>query len=280
MKAIRRSRRLLRSSVFAGLVIAIGCSIYAPRVAAQDGKPARPSPPVSQSSSGANSPNINVGGNLIVNPPPDRTPPTIYLGCEIAFLPIRIPPASTIHVLRLSPSIMSGFVRAQNQNVPGAGALVSIDSPGDQALDWPSEGHDGRWMNRADIEKLEKSNQFALPFAAKCKITSYGTDTLEDTVVTIVVMTSDNKEHDYPLKFDPLVQNQPLTFYIVDLCSTGVYPKAVTWVPSLTTRVMGRGEKQVIPLKFDSKEFPSSLSYFGQPSAFLWNGMAEACKDW
>jgi hypothetical protein len=275
MKAIRRNRRLLNSSVFAGLVITIGFSIRAPRVVAQDGRAAHPSPRVSQSSSGANSPNIVVEGNVTINPPADKTPPTVYLGCDTVPLPIRVAPASTIHFLRLSPSIISNLVRAEH--VPGGGGLDSIDSPPDQPLEWPSVGHDGRWITTPEFEKRD---WFASFLAAKCEVTSYGAETLEDTVITIVVWTSDNKDHYYPLKFDPLVQNRPFTFYIVNLCSTGVYAIDFTWVPNLTTRVMGRRDKEIIPLKFESKGFLSSLSSLGgAPSAFLWNAVPE-CKDW
>jgi len=260
-------------------IAAIVLCAYAARTAAQDGKGTRPIPPTTQSSTGSNSPNITAGHDVNINSAPDKTPPTIYLGCETVGLPIHIPPASTIHVIRLWPSQLSALQR--NPNIPGGGALDSVDSPGGQALDWPSDGPDGRWITMPERQKaLAERKQAPTPVAAKCSITSYGTDTLEGTVISMVVMTSDDKEHPYPVRFDPLVQQQPFTFYIVDVCSAGVFPRAITWGAVATTHVLGQQETQHVPLKFLSRGFPSSLSPFLGPSSFLWDGMLEPCQGW
>lgn len=211
--------------------------------------------------------------------PPSPSPPTPVavsvptMGCEWSQIPIHIPPATTIHVIRLSPGILRG-----SPQIPDLGVFEDISSKSNEAMDWPSKS-EGRWMTGSEALKATSEKGMPTPYAFKCSMTTVGTATFEDVVAQLLVDTSDEKRHTYQVSFDPLSPNQPFIFYVVNVCSSGITPSLVQWGDSASVRVLGEKNKRQVPLRFERRNWPPSLVPVFGPSSFLWNGM-QSCQGW
>jgi len=97
-------------------------------------------------------------------------------------------------------------------------------------------------------------------------------------IAYLMVDTSDRKRHVYPVAFDPLVSGKHIEFYIVNVCSSGIVPTMAQWTDTAEVRVIGAADKQRVPLKFEKRNWPSSLMILGA-SSFLWNGVG-SCQGW
>lgn len=204
-------------------------------------------------------------------PVPALVPISFRLGCEWDHIPIQIPAASTIHVIRVHP----GLLRA-NPNILDLGVFQDISSTPTAALDWPSE-RDGRWMTRTEIQKLIADKKgFPTPLAFRCTLSSYGAVTLDEIVVPLLVDTPDGKRHSYPIAFDPLMSGHTFSFYVVSACSSGVTPTLVQWDDYATVRVLGEQKTRRVALRYEKRNWPSQLLSF-QGSNFVWNGL-ENCQ--
>ena len=216
-------------------------------------------------------------------PPPSPIASSIpVMGCDWDHIPIQIPPASTIHVIKLFPSLLRG-----NPRFSSVGVFEDINSPSGKAMEWPSKT-DGRWMTQSETRKMmeyiinskpQEVTGFPNPWAFKCTMTNIGTATLEDTVTSLLVDTPDGKRHSYPVSFDPLSPNQPFKFYVVNVCSYGPTPTLVQWGDEVTIHVLNENKPREIPLRFERRNWPTQLITAFGPSSFLWNGM-QTCKDW
>jgi len=201
------------------------------------------------------------------------TPVSIYLGCSMDHIPIHIPPASTIHVIRLEPTIL------KNSSIfSSTGVFQDISSAGNESRDWPSKS-EGRWMTDSELKHaLKHANGIPTPFDYKCTISGYTTSVVEGLTATLLVDTPDRKRHAYPVYFDPLTTGSSFTFYVVNVCSSGVTPTIVQWDDLATLHVFGENETRRVPLKYERRNFPANLMPVMGPSAFLWSGMHDC--DW
>jgi hypothetical protein len=196
----------------------------------------------------------------------------VYLGFDWNHIPIHIPAASTIHVLRLDPGILYG-----NPNIPSLGVFENIGAPLDRPLDWPSKSQ-GRFMTRAELQKvMREGNGIPTPYAFHYTVSNYSTSTVEDLVVTLLIDTSDRKRHAYPVAFDPLPPGSSFSFYLVNVCTEGMTPDLVQWVDTASLHVLGEPSNRQVPLKFEKRNWPAELVPPFGPSAFLWNGV-QSCQ--
>jgi hypothetical protein len=197
---------------------------------------------------------------------------SLHLGCEWDHIPIHIPTASTIHVMRLHPANLYG-----NPLIPDVGVFEDISSTSSKMLDWPSKA-EGRWMTLPEMKKvMAEGKPLPSPYAFNCTLTSYGPGTLEDIVAELILDTSDGKRLRYPVAFDPLSSGQSFSFYIVNVCSSGVTLKMVQWSESATVRVLGEKDKRSVVLRFQKRNWPTLLVPIFGPSMWLWNG-TQSCK--
>jgi pimeloyl-ACP methyl ester carboxylesterase len=209
-------------------------------------------------------------------PQPEKpfTPVSLSFGCGWGHIPIHIPAGKSIHVIRLLPGILRG-----NPRIPELGLFEDVSATDEMPLDWPSE-RDGRWMTSDEIkDTITKTGAMPTGTSSKCEITNYGPATLDSVRLTLLIDTSDRQRHQYVVPFDPLVSDQPFTFYLVDFCSSGVLPMLVQWTDLAVVHVVGeQGERQV-DLNFEKKDWPSSLPPIMGGSPFLWNGTND-CQGW
>lgn len=203
-----------------------------------------------------------------VPPTPPPEPVSVYLGCDWDHIPIHIPVASTIHVIRLLPATLYG-----NPKISSVGVFEYVSSKSDKELDWPSMS-EGRWMTRSEAQQTVISmNSMPTPFASRCTVNVYGAAIVEDLVATLIVDTNDKVRHEYPVAFDPFVPNNPFVFYVVNVCSSGVTVQMVQWADRATLHVLGEPSKRKVPLNFVKRGWPSELLPMFGPSSFLWNGV-------
>jgi hypothetical protein len=202
--------------------------------------------------------------------PQPTSPPipiSFRLGCEWGHIPIHIPAASTIHVIRVHPGVLLG-----NPNILDLGVFQDISSGATEAFDWPSK-NDGRWMTFVEKKKMiEDKRGIPLSSTFKCELSSYGAVTLDEIVLTLLVDTPDGKRHSYPVAFDPLMSGHPFPFYVVSACSSGVIPTMIQWDDSANVRVLGEQKTRQVPLRYEKRNWPSQLLGFGG-SGFVWNGL-------
>ncbi len=199
-------------------------------------------------------------------------PVSIYLGCSMDHLPILIPAASTIHIISLNPATL------KTANIfASTGAIQDVTAGSDKPRVWPSKS-EGRWMTDAEIKSKLQHGSMPTPFDFKCTISGYTTSAIEDLTATLIVLTPDNRTHPYSVHFDPLTMGNSFTFYVVNVCSSGVAPLAVTWDSSATLLVFGEGVTRQVPLKYERRGFPADLMPTMGPSAFLWSGIHDC--DW
>jgi hypothetical protein len=212
--------------------------------------------------------------NYSIRPnPPEPAPVSIYLGCRIDHIPIHIPAASTIHIIRLDPRILSG-----NPRIRSLGVFENVSSRTDASLDLPSKS-DGRWMTPSEFRQavIKEKKFLPSPYASKCSVSVYGAPVVEDVVATLIIETSDGKQHAYPVAFDPFVSNSSFTFYVINICSSGSTVRMVHWADRATLHVLGEPDKREVPLKYVKRGWPAELLPMFGPSSFIWNGV-QACN--
>src|SRR5437868_3887338 len=121
-------------------------------------------------------------------PPPNHiafSPVPIYMECKTDHIPIHISAATTVHIIRLSPSTLRG-----NPNISSAGVFEDISSR-QSSLDWPSQT-EGRWMTNPETHvAMAETQMVPNHFILKCAMTNFGSATYEDTVAHLIVDTSD-----------------------------------------------------------------------------------------
>lgn len=200
-------------------------------------------------------------------PSPPPTPPvsvSLQMNCEWNHLPIHIPEASTIHVLRVHPGLLK-----LNPNFD-MGLFEDISSTYDKATDWPFKD-DGKWMGIAEQRSLMVKGIMPLDFVDNCKLQSYTTGTLDEIAPTLLVDTPDKKRHVFPVPFDPLTTGTSFTFYIVNMCSRGTLPVLVQWDDYARVRVLGESKVRTVRLNFQKRRWPPNGLMFGAASSFIWN---------
>ena len=207
---------------------------------------------------------------------PVAVPVSFRLGGEWDHIPIHIPVASDIHVLRIWPGTL---IPTNSQNVfLDRGSFETISANEDKPLDWPTK-KDGRWMTKRELESWLKSGRgIPNPAAFKCTMSSYTSETLDEIVAVLLVDTPDKKRHSYWVPFDPIMSGKSYTFYVIFPCSSGVIPELVQWGDTAIVRVLGEGMIRKVPLRYEKQPWPSQLlSPALGPSIFIWNGIGE-CK--
>lgn len=212
-------------------------------------------------------------------PLPGPVPISFRLGCELDSIPLHIPSATTIHILRINPNTLLAantkpFFLDQGslEDVSAAAASGSID--------WPTI-RDGKWMTEEEDTKWWKSGRgVPNPYVFKCTITSYTSSTLDEISAVLLVDTPDNKRHYYRISFDPIMSGRSYTFYVVNVCSSGVIPSLVQWDDNATVRVLGEEQSRKVPLRYEKRRWPSQLLEATHgPSSFIWNGVGECQWD-
>jgi hypothetical protein len=203
---------------------------------------------------------------------PAPSPISFRLGCEWDHIPIHIPAASTVHVIRLHPAVLSG-----NPNIQDLGVFEDITSSPDKSLDWPTK-RNGRWMTDAEWNKATAYGT-PNPWAFACTLTSYSSATLDEIVAQLLVDTPDKKRHSYPVAFDPLMSGHSFQFYVVNVCSSGVIPILVQWDDFATVRVLGESNVRRVPLRYEKKNWPSQLLGPFGPTSFVWNDLHDCQWD-
>jgi hypothetical protein len=203
------------------------------------------------------------------------------MGCEIDHLPIHILPASSIHVIRIHPSILYGNPRFQD-----GGVFENITAPADKALDWPTD-QQGRWMTAKESEDAMAAGMMPLPYVSKCTLRSYGQTTIDEIVASLIIGLPDKtkpksttpvpvRNLSFPVVFDPLMSGQSFQFYLVNTCSSGVIPLTDQWGDYVTIRVLGESESRTVPLRYQRTSLPGSLSVVMAtmgPTSFIWNDL-------
>jgi hypothetical protein len=208
----------------------------------------------------------------IPSPVPPPSPVSLQLGCEWSHIPIHIQTASSIHVMRLLPAILNG-----SPSIPEIGVFEVLSSTSNEALDWPSKS-DGRSMTKSEFQSaIGRAKGMPNPYAFNCTLSNFGAATLDKIVAELIIDTSDEKRHSYPVAFEPLMSGRSYSFYLVNVCSYGVTPMVVQWGESATVRALGDEEDRSVPLKFERTNWPGSLAPIFGPSSFLWNGV-QSCQ--
>lgn len=199
--------------------------------------------------------------------PPPAVALSLSMKCDQIFLPINIPPATTIHVIKVDPTGL-------NFNPRINGVFQDISSSGANQLTWPTE-HDGRWMTLKEKQEIgiEKST-IPMPSAMNCRLTNNSSVTLDDLAIPLLIDTSDSKRHSYQILFDPIMSGKEFDFYVVNGCSSGQTPTVIQWADGAKVRILGARDSRVIPLQFSRTNWPSGLLGFGV-SAFIWRGTGE-----
>src|SRR5437016_10857152 len=200
-------------------------------------------------------------------PSPTPSPISFRLGCDLNPLPIHIPAASTIHVIRVHPAILTVNTGFQ------VGVFENVSSSSDKALDWPMK-QNGRWMTQAEWHKAQGAiGMPPNPWAFACTLTSYSSSTLEEIVTSLLVDTPDKKRHSYPVSFDPLMAGHTFSFYVVNVCSSGVIPTLVQWDDFARVQVLGEPQARRVPLRYEKNNWISQLVGPFGPSSFIWNDL-------
>jgi hypothetical protein len=209
---------------------------------------------------------------IVVAPPSVNI--SLHLGCDPDHLPIHISPATTVHIVRMLPALLRG-----NPNVPEIGVFEDVNSREDKGFDWPTK-IDARMKTPKEMREAEKATgMIATPMTSRCKLTSYSTATLETISATLIIDTTDKKRHYYPVSFEPLLTGSGFTFYLVNVCSSGAVPLIAQWGDRTVVRVLGEKEQRVVPLQFEKKSFPSSLTMPFGSSWYTWVGV-KPCGNW
>ncbi len=196
------------------------------------------------------------------------------MGCEWKSLPIHVPAGTTVHVIRVYELTLN----AAKAKAFDIGVFESVSAKPDSAIDWPSPKRDGRWMTHKEVNDKKKSGSMPNSLMSKCTLTSYSNVTVDDIATTLLVDTPDKHRHAYSVPFNPLMAGQSFSFYLVNVCSSGVIPILVQWDDFATVRVLGEEQWRKVPLRYERNQVPSQLvATFIGPSSFLWNGV-ESCK--
>jgi hypothetical protein len=207
------------------------------------------------------------------------------MGCDWGHIPIHIPAASTIHVLRLHPSVLYG-----NPSIQDLGVFENISSPSEKSIDWPTKTS-GRWMTGEEMKKTWLSGTMSTPYASDCTLTSYSPQvTLDEITAYLLIDIPDTtkpkstppavKRLSFPVAFDPLTFGHPFQFYIVNTCSSGVIPVLVQWADSATIRVLGEPSPRTVPLRYERLNFPSQLLMGSMGgTSFIWNDLHDCQWD-
>lgn len=217
------------------------------------------------------------------NPLPVTSPSAISLrmGCEIDHLPIHIPPATSIHVIRIHPSVLYGNPRFQD-----VGVFENITSPSDKPLDWPTD-QQGRWMTTKERDNAMAAGAMPVPFVSRCTLTSYSQTTLDEIVASLIIGLPDKTKPksttpvpvtnlSFPIAFDPLMSGQSFQFYLHNTCSSGVIPLMDQWGDYVTIHVLGESEPRTVPLRYQRTSLPGSLQVVIAtmgPTSFIWNDL-------
>jgi hypothetical protein len=219
---------------------------------------------------------------------PQSTPPPIpisfRLGCELDHIPIHIPVASTIHVLRLHPAVLYG-----NPRIPDLGVFENISSLSEKPMDWPNKMN-GRWMTKKEMKESWSSGAPSTPYASNCTLTSYSPQvTLDEIIAYLLIDIPDTtkpkssnpalKRLSFPITFDPLMSGHSFHFYVVNTCSSGVIPMTVQWGDSAIVRVSGEQISRKVPLRFERLNFPSQLLMVMGAASFIWNDLHDCQWD-
>jgi hypothetical protein len=204
--------------------------------------------------------------------PKEGAPVSLSMGCTSENIPLHIPANTTIHIMRINPSLRG------NPTIPDIGVFHEISS-GEKPIDWPSK-REGRWMTPSEKQAVFQTlRQFATPWARKCEITSYGNATLEETDAYLLVDMPDKQRHGYRIPFNPLIFGKTFTFYMINTCSSGIVPLFMQWADQATVRVVGEETERRVPLQFEKTNWPSQLQVPMGASAFLWNDVP-SCEGW
>jgi hypothetical protein len=221
----------------------------------------------------------------VPQPTPTVIPISFRMGCEIDHIPIHIPAASTVSVLRLHPAILYGNPRFQD-----LGVFQRVSTPSEKALDWPTKS-EGRWMTKEENMKSWSSGITATPYASRCTLTSYSPQiTIDDIVAYLLIDLPDTtkpkssppavKRLSFPIAFDPLMSGHSFQFYIVNTCSSGVIPELVQWSNQATIRVAGEPTPRNVPLRYERLSFPSQLLMGSMgATSWIWNDLHECHWD-
>ena len=209
---------------------------------------------------------------VVVAPPTANV--SLHIGCDPDHLPIHINPATTVHIVRLLPDLLHG-----NPSMPGVGIFEDVNSRDDKGIDWPTK-IDAKIKTPKEIQEAgHAAGMISTPITSRCKLTSYSTATLETISATLIIDTTDKKQHSYPVSFEPLLTGSGFTFYLVNVCSSGVVPIFAQWGDRAVVRVLGENQLRIVPLEFEKKIFPSSLSMPFGPSWYTWVGV-QPCGNW
>ena len=197
-------------------------------------------------------------------PEPIEIPISFRMGCEWGSLPIHIRAASTIHVIRLHPSVLD-----INRRFPGTGVFENITAPAGKSVDWPTKAN-GRWMTQKELDDAFASGSPHFPYASKCVLTSYSPGiTLDEITANLLIDIPDTtkpksipepfKRFSFPISFNPLMSGRSFEFYIVNTCSSGAIPSVIQWGDSARVQVLGEQDSRQVPLRFEKLNFPSQL---------------------
>lgn len=199
---------------------------------------------------------------------------SLRLGCEWDQIPIRIAVGSSIRVLELNPgTLISTKVKRVFLD---QGSFQTITNDGRGPEEWPSK-RDGRWLTKSEIasaihDASKAGLAFPSPFAFRCTMKNYTSATLDEIVPTLWVDTPGKKFYSFAVPFDPLMPGSSFSFYVVNMCSSGVIPVDVQWDNNALVHVLGEKGYRRVPLRYERQPWPSSLMLMGR-SSFVWSGM-------
>ncbi len=201
-------------------------------------------------------------------------PLALSMSCASESLPISIPAATTVHVVRIRPSLLLG---GDLNSFSGGGIMEDVSSGRGKTRNWPSEG-EGRWLSDNERKKLlAKTGGVASSGIYKCDISSLGKATLEEVTlklnVTLLDANRDYEEHVYTISTDPLSGTAPFTFYIVNPCAARVF---AYWPEVASVKVVGQPNRHDVPLGWVRRLDLGNPMVF-MPAAWRWNEIDETC---
>jgi uncharacterized MAPEG superfamily protein len=185
-------------------------------------------------------------------PSPTPEPSAIFMECQFFWLPIKIPPQSTLHLIALNKKRM--------QSAPKWGFL-DVPNTTDKEESWPPR----------QTVKLSKRKYNFRVFGYKCDVSNHGPDNILYLGIPIDVSFDNEKP---PIRYEALVSSldvgKSFSFYLLNDCPVSV---TAIWQDTAKVQTLQNSATHDVPLRRTYQNpidqimmfFPSPIQWSGQP---------------